>query len=69
MRSGETRSRQHLHNPGLFRREGWRTPEKDESDEKRLELLRRKKIFLSFSGTIREFRSEFNDGSHPFVVP
>jgi hypothetical protein len=56
----EVIERQHLNNPGLFRREGWR--QLDDSGQ-------RKRMFLSLSSKISQFRSEFNDGSHPFVVP
>jgi len=52
--------KQHLYNPGLFRKEGWRNLDDSE---------RRKRMYLQLSSKIRTFRGEFNDGSHPFVVP
>jgi len=52
--------KQHLYNPGLFRKEGWRSL--DDSGQ-------RKRMYLQLSSKIRTFRGEFNDGSHPFVVP
>jgi len=51
--------KQHLYNPGHFRKEGWSLPDSDQ----------RKRMFLQLSSKIRSFRGEFNDGSHPFVVP
>ena len=56
----EVIEKQHLYNPGLFRKEGWRNLDDSE---------RRKKMYLHLSSKIRAFRAEFNDGSHPFVVP
>ena len=52
--------KQHLYNPGLFRKEGWRNFE---------DSGQRKRMYLQLSSKIRTFRGEFNDGSHPFVVP
>jgi len=56
----EVIEKQHLYNPGLFRKEGWRSLE---------DSRQRKRIYLQLSSKIRTFRGEFNDGSHPFVVP
>jgi len=52
--------KQHLYNPGLFRKEGWWSLE---------DAGQRKRMYLQLSSKIRTFRGEFNDGSHPFVVP
>jgi len=52
--------KQHLYNPGHFRKEGWRSLE---------DSGQRRRMFLQLSSKIRTFRGEFNDGSHPFVVP
>ena len=56
----EVIEKQHLYNPGLFRKEGWRSLE---------DSGQRKRMYLQLSSKIRTFRGEFNDGSHPFVVP
>jgi len=52
--------KQHLYNPGLFRKEGWWSLD---------DAGQRKRMYLQLSSKIRTFRGEFNDGSHPFVVP
>jgi len=56
----EVIEKQHLYNSGLFRKEGWRSLE---------DSGQRKRMYLQLSSKIRTFRGEFNDGSHPFVVP
>jgi len=56
----EVIGKQHQTNPGLFRREGWRSLE---------DSVRRKRTFLRLSAKIQDFRTEFNDGSLPFIVP
>jgi len=56
----EVIEKQHLYNPGLFKKEGWRSLD---------DARRRKGMYLHLSSKIRAFRKEFNNGSHPFVVP
>ena len=56
----EVIEKQHLYNPGLFRKEGWRNLGDSEQ---------RKRMYLHLSSKISTFRGEFNDGSHSFVVP
>ena len=56
----EVIEKQHLYDKGYFRKEGWRSlPDSDQ----------RNRMYLQLSSKIRTFRGEFNDGSHPFVVP
>jgi len=52
--------KQQLGNPGLFRKEGWRTLP---------DFSRRRRMFMRLAAKMASFRREFNDGTHPFVVP
>jgi len=56
----EVIEKQHRYTPGLFRKEEWRSLGDAEQ---------RKRMYHHLSTKIRAFRGEFNDGSHPFVVP